>query len=187
VNLKTIIIIALFVLVGVALCYFIGTLGDNLFTPLTATINGWIGGFNVSTALSNPATIITSVGAAAAVATPLLSKLSTAKQQVTDVTTQAKTQIGGLTTNLEAKTSQLNNTQLDLTTAQAKLKTLESSNSQLQFQADNYKTQLDKIMGQYTELQKIKSSDFLSTLPGGSLITNPDGSKTAVVERVLIK
>ena len=186
-NLKTVLLVIALVLAGLAVCVALGYFGVYPFTVIYDYAVGWMGGFNITEVASNPASILTTVGAAAAVATPLLAKLSTAKQQASDLKEQATTQISGLTGQLSTAKNELSSTETSLASLEAKFKSLEASTGTYQAQAEAYKTQLDKLTNQYTELQKIKAADFISTLPGGSKITNPDGSQTAVVERVVVK
>ena len=185
-SLTLILVVVSTVAAGIGVCRLLGCMGISPFTEFKATIAGYFGGFDLGGVVSNPASVLTAAGGAVAVGIPLLSKLSAAKQQVTTVASKAQSEISGLTDNLSDASSKLSSTQLDLTTAQEKLSSLESANTTLTTQANTYKAQLDKIMGQYTELQKIKAADLIGSLPGGTVITNPDGSQTAVVERKVI-
>jgi hypothetical protein len=191
-DFKTILIIAVCVLAGLGICLLLGYLEIEPFTVPYAYVIGWMGSFNAQEVISNPATILTTVGAAAAVAIPLLSKLNSAKQQVQTTVTAAKTEIGGLTKEVGDITGKLESTELNLSNANTKISEantkiteLSQSSSDWQTKADTYKQQLDRLQGNYTELQKIRASDVIASLPGGTVIQNPDGSKTAVVEKTI--
>ena len=190
-NIKTLLTIIAFILLGVAICLLLGYFEVYPFTILWTTVSGWLGGFNISDLTSNPTTLITAgagaVGTAVTVGLPLYNKLNTAKQQLEATTQEAKTKINGLSSTLEGATSKLQNTELDLTNATKKLNELEPQINQYKTQVESYKSQLEKLQNNYSELQKIRAADVIGSLPGGTVITNPDGSKSAIIEKVVVK
>jgi methylthioribose-1-phosphate isomerase len=190
-NIKTLLTIILFILLGVAICLVLGYFEVYPFTILWTTVSGWINGFNVEEITSNPTTLITTgmgaVGTAATVGIPLYNKLNSTKQQLEATTQEAKSKISNLTGTLDGATSKLQTTELNLQNATSQLETLKQSSTELQSKADFYKSEFDKLQNRYTELQKIKAADVIGSLPGGTIITNPDGSKSSIIEKVVVK
>lgn len=190
-NLKTILIAIVFVLIGFAIVMLLGYFAIAPFDYVYGMVAGAFSGFDMQGVVENPASIATIAGTgittAVGVAVPLMSKVNSAKQQAEDTATEAKTKIEGITGTLESTTSKLQTTELDLTNATAKIEELTPQINQYKTQAETYKEQLDKLTNQYTELQKIKAADVLGSLPGGTIITNPDGSTSAIIEKTVVK
>jgi hypothetical protein len=169
------IILIILALVGVVL--FLGYLGYNSPLPFNdwyTTVAGYIGNFDFKALLSNPAALIAGVGGAAAIAIPLYSsfssKLSSAKQQLSKVTSDSAGTIDKLTgekTDLEKKVASLTaenqqlNQQVNGTknaveqatqTGQAELLKLQGLNNTLTVQKNELQSNYDKQQIQYQEV-----------------------------------
>jgi hypothetical protein len=188
-NLKTILVIVAVFLAGFSICLFLGYLGYYPFIVLWEETGKFVSGLNFD--FSNPTTLITTgigaAGTAVAVGAPLLSKLNSAKQQAQETAASAKSQIDGISGKLDTTTSQLQSAELNLSTAQSKITSLEQSSHDWQTKAQTYEEQLNKLTGQYSELQKLRTSDMIGLLPAGTVMPNADGSKTVVVEKTVVK
>jgi hypothetical protein len=186
-DFKLLIICICVVFAGIAVCLLVGYLGVYPFDGFYQMIAGYAGGVNIQEAVSNPATIVTGAASAAAVAIPLINKANSYKNKLTETTQQAKTQINSLNTEVTTTTSKLKATEINLTNANTKITELTTSSKDLEIKASLYKEQLDRLQNNYTELQKIKASDVIGSLPGGTVINHPDGSQTVVIEKVVVK
>jgi hypothetical protein len=186
-NLKLILIVAVAALAGFAVSMFLGYKQIKPFDVLYNMVAGYMVGFDAKSVISNPASLIGMAGTGLAVAAPLLSMVNSAKQKAQQVEADAKTQIGGLSTSLDSATGKLDSTNLQLTNAQTTITNLNTTQQALQAKLDSIQPQYDKLQNQYSELQKIRAADVIGSLSGGTTIINPDGSKTAVVTKTVIK
>jgi len=185
-NIKTILIILAGVLIGVAICYLLGYT-DVYPNIVYTTLNGWFSGFDISAVISNPATILTAAGGAAAVAIPLITKLNSAKNQLTATTEAAKTKISMVSNELGTAQDQLQNKTLSLEDANETITALTAKANTAQTQYETLKVEFDKQQNRYYELQRLTSADVLKELPGNTTITKPNGETITVVEKVVVK
>lgn len=157
--LKTIIILGSLVFVAFVACLTLGYFGVSPFTA----IYDFVADKFSTVDFSDPATLVTTGGAglasAAAVAVPLLGKLSSAKDQITSTVSSAQTQINGLTTQLNSYKEQIDSTK----------QTYEQKIADLTKQAEtatDYKTQLSTVQANFknVELQKASIENELASL-----------------------
>jgi hypothetical protein len=181
-----IIIIALCVLAGVGICLMVGFIFPaSPFGGLSSMVAGYVGNFNLGSVLSNSATIPTAIASASAVAIPLISKVSAYKKQAEQLKMQATQQTNNYATEFNGVKTQLSTTASSLTDAQKTIDTLNTAKSVAETKASTLQAELNKVQGYYTELQKIKGSDLLGSLPGNTVITNPDGSQIVKVKELV--
>lgn len=175
----------LIIIIGAAvagLILFLGYLGYNAPLPFNdwyTTAAGYIGNFDLSTMLSNPAALIAGIGGAAAIAVPLYttfsSKISAAKQQLTKITSDSAGAIDKLTgekttlqqqvDKLTAENQKLNetvsSTKNAVATAQsnseAKLVELQNLNTNLNQQKQELEKNLHDLQLQFDTLYKVKA------------------------------
>lgn len=186
-NLKTILLIVACAGLGIAICLVLGWKGYAPFNGFYNMVAGFFGNFNAAEVISNPASLITIAGTGIGVAVPLVSKLSETKKQAEQFKTDAQATISNYQTELTDKTSKLESTTVNLDSAKEQITTLSASSKDWETKASTYKEQLDKLTSQYTELQKIRAADVIGNLPAGTIIPNPDGSTSAIVEKVVVK
>jgi len=167
VKISTIIAIILVIIAAFAiymlLCYK-GFVPEPYDGPYT-TIMGYVGNFDAKAMISNPATLLAAVGGISAVAIPLISKISAAKQQVTQITDSAKSQIDSVTAQKDALQKEVNNLKGQVSgvgdlSAQAKtatetatklqteLATMQTNYRNLELTANSYKNQVDELKPQ---------------------------------------
>lgn len=189
--LKQLLIIIFTAAVTFAIVLFLGYIGVEPFTRLTSAFTSWISSFNFSQTLSeiaqNPATLLTLIGTAASIGIPLIMKLFEAKRTAETLKAQAQAKIDEYQDSLNQTSRQLQQTTSSLQSAEQQLSTLQNTNSQLQAQLNTLQQQYEKLQNSYTELQRIRASDVISTLPGGTVIPQPDGSKITIIEKQVIK
>lgn len=114
-TLGNILKIALVAVVIFAAAMFLGYMQIEPFTVVYTTVMGYVGNFNPAAAISDPTTILASVGSAAAIGAPLLAALNNAKTQAQQTAAAAQNQIGNLNTTLTDATTQLTQTKEALT------------------------------------------------------------------------
>lgn len=169
----------------------LGHLGIAPFNALYEAVTAWLGNFNFSQTASeimrNPATLLTLIGTAATIGIPLITKLMEARRQAAALKAQAQARIDEYQDSLNQTSKQLQQTSTKLQTAEQQLTQLQQANSTLQTQLQTLQQQYDKLQSSYTELQRIRAADVISTLPGGTVIPQPDGTKIAVIEKTVIK
>jgi DNA repair ATPase RecN len=150
--LNPLIYVAITVAVGIGVCFLLGYVGVAPFDSFTNMVSGWIGNFNIGSVASNPATLLTSAGAAVAVAVPLISKISSTKQQAQQALSSTKAQAEKAEASLTNATSKLDSTTLDLEAANKKIADLQTAANaapaqiaQLQKEKENLTVQLQAL------------------------------------------
>lgn len=190
-NLKTILVIIGLIMLFVAVVLALGYFEVPPFNIAYEYMANFAGGFDTSQLTENPTTLISTgvgiAGTAATIGIPLYNKAKSAKEQAQQIFNDAQTKISSVTGELETKAADLKTAEVNLTNAQTKITNLETTAKEATTQANFYKAEFDKLQNSYTELQKLKAADVIGKLPGGTVITNPDGSQTAVIEKVVIK
>jgi septal ring factor EnvC (AmiA/AmiB activator) len=120
------------------------------------TIMGYVGNFDAKAMISNPATLLAAVGGISAVAIPLISKITAAKQQVTQITDSAKTQLSSLTAEKDALQTEINQLKSQVSGVgdlSAQTKTATEKAAELQTKLNNLQTNFDSISQQKTSYQ----------------------------------
>ena len=189
-NLKLILTLVVCIVIGIVICLALGYFNIAPFDQFYSMVLGYVGNFNIGEALSNPTTLIAGVGtaitAASAVAVPLMNKANEAKKQAESAINTAKTELGSVKDSLTETTGKLETANLNLESATKALGEKDALINTLKTKVETLQPQLDKLQTSYTELQKIKAADVIGSLPGGTVINNPDGSKTAVIEKQVV-
>ena len=189
-DLKLILTIAIVAIIGVAVCLYIGYLGYEPFDQFYAKAVELVGGVNMEELTSNPTAMITTatagIGAASAVAVPLMSKLNTAKQQVTDTTAAAKSQLDSLSSEKDKLLGTVEDYKTQALTAKDALtaKTQELTDYKASV-GDTSKT-ISNLEAQVKSIQD-QNSQFvtnLMTAANGALVTNPVDGKIYSVLKV---
>ena len=189
-NLKLILTVAIVAIIGVAVCLYIGYLGYEPFDQFYAKAVELVGGVNMEDLTSNPTAMITTatagIGAASAVAVPLMSKLNTAKQQVTDTTAAAKSQLDSLSSEKDKLLGTVEDYKTQALTAKDALtaKTQELTDYKASV-GDTSKT-ISNLEAQVKSIQD-QNSQFvtnLMTAANGALVTNPVDGKIYSVLKV---
>jgi hypothetical protein len=184
---KIILIVAICVLIGLVLSVALGYAGVSPFDKFYVTAHEWVSGVNVPSAISNPVTIVTAAGSAVAVGAPILSKLNSVKKQAETTANQAQTQISNLSTTIDSKEAELSGATANLESAQAKLKDQETIIANLKGQVDTLNPQVTKMQNTISTLQSATAAQVIGALPGGTTITNPNGSTTTIVNKEVVK
>lgn len=189
-DLKLILTIAIVAIIGVAICLYIGYLGYSPFDQFYAKVMELIGGVNVEELTTNPTALITTAGAgiasASAVALPLISKLNTAKQQVTDTASAAKSQLDSLSSekdkllnSVEDYKSQALSIKDELTAKTQELTDYKASVGDTSKTISNLEAQVKSIQNQNSQFVT-----NLMTAANGALVTNPVDGKIYSVLKV---
>lgn len=188
-DLKLIIVLILVALAGVGVCLYLGYMGIEPFDQFYIMASDAFSGFNVQEAISDPTTLITTAGAgiasASAVAVPLISKLNSAKDQVTSTASAAKSQIDSLSAEKDKILSQVEDYKSQALSIKdeltAKTKELEDYKSSV---GDTSKT-ISNLEAQVKAVQD-QNSQFITNLmsaANGALVTNPvDGKIYSVLK-----
>ncbi len=184
-NLKTILIAIVFVLIGFAVVMLLGYFGIAPFDMIYGMVTGWISGFNMQEVIENPASIATIAGTgittAVGVAVPLMSKVNSAKQQVTETANTAKTQIDKIKTDTSTQIKELTDQKTKLTQDyESQIKTLEDK-------LKNPDTSIVKNLEGQVEAIQDQHSTFikgLMTAANGALIASPITGQTYSVLKV---
>ena len=151
-QLKTILFVLVFVFIGLLVLIMLGYLGVPPFTVIYQSGHNWISGFDAAAIVKNPATLLTAVVptvAAAGVASTLISK---AKAQVTQTKTAAQTQIGSLDSSLKNATGELETSNLNLTSANARITELQTTASSASTKATDLEKQVQSLAAQNQQL-----------------------------------
>lgn len=172
-KLGTILLIAVIAAAVAGLILFLGYLGYNSPLPFNdwyLTISGYIGNFDLSALISNPAMILTALGGVATVAIPLYTQLNSAKQQIAQVTKESTEAIGDLTgknKELQAKIDSLTTENSTLNGYQQKT---EQTISELQSKLGSAEQSLTKVTAAKDELQT--QLNTLQTIQQSPVIQN---------------
>jgi hypothetical protein len=140
-KLTTILIIVLCIAAGLALCLALGYFGVAPFDSFYVSAQAATANISIPDVLTNPTTIVAGVGSAVAIGVPLISKLNSAKKQVTEAKASlsaVENKASNLASDVSSKTSALEETSLSLESAQARIKELEASQKILQAKAEGF-------------------------------------------------
>lgn len=189
-DLKLIITLVIVALIGVGVCLALGYYGISPFDQFYVMVTDAVSGFNVQEAMSDPTTLITTAGAgiasASAVAVPLISKLNSAKDQVTSTASAAKSQIDSLSAEKDKILSQVD----DYKTQATSLKTeLEAKTKELTDYKNSVGDTSKTISSLEAQVQAVQTqnSQFIQGLmqaANGALVTNPVDGKIYSVLKV---
>jgi len=187
---KTIYIVILAALAAAAVCILLGATGlwPNI---LSDAVMGLFSGVNVESFTSNPlavgTTVLATAGSAVAVATPLYNKMKSYKEQATKISTVATEKINGLTSEVTETKDKLTSTEASLEGANKTISELNAAKTTLETQKASLEAQVKQATTEVNILRKATAADVINSLPGGSAITQTDGSVLAKVETIKVK
>ena len=138
-------------------CILLGYFGIEPFVGFYIMVTGWFSKIDFGSVISNPATILTVVGGATAVAVPLISKLNSAKQQTQQIASDAKTQVSNINNTLSETTSKLDTANLNLENAQATITKLNSTSASATTQVASLQQENAKLLTQLDALNNIQA------------------------------
>lgn len=187
--LKLLTVILIIVAVAVVAVYLMGQFEQT--QPTYTQIMGYVDQAKTY-ATQNWALLAGSIGTIATIGGVAYSKLSSAKQQLTQVADSAKSQIGGLQTAKDELTNKLTQT---VSGYESQLKEQTGKLSTVQQQAETYKTQAETAAAQLKQAQdranaqlELNKALFTTTLPGDKLIMDPtSGALIKTITQTVVK